>query len=196
MASALPESVARPLIVVSVGTDHHRFDRLVRWTEHYATQHPEFRFIVQRGTSNTPRAIESHELVPHDELRDLFDEATVVICHGGPSTVMDARSVGRKPIVVPRDPELAEHIDGHQMRFAKHLHEQRMAVVVWSEAEFFSALDDAMEQPGAMIVPIKEKAVPIGVANFGRVLDGLLGIETPIEHVAGPPLTVHAGFKS
>lgn len=196
MASALPHSVARPLIVVSVGTDHHRFDRLVRWTEHYASQHPELRFVVQRGTSNTPRALESHELIPHDELRGLFADASVVICHGGPSTVMDARSVGRKPIVVPRDPELAEHVDGHQVRFARHLSDHRMAVVVWSEAEFFTALDEALIDPATMTIPIAAKSVPVGVANVGRVLDDLLGVETPIERVAAPPLTVHRGFKS
>lgn len=196
MASALPEALARPLVVVSVGTDHHRFDRMIRWTEHYANQHPEIRFVVQRGTSNSPRTLESHELIAHDELRDLFAEASVVICHGGPSTVMDARSVGRKPVVVPRDPELDEHIDGHQMRFARHLDEHHMAVVVWSEVEFFAALDRAIGNPHTMSLPIKAKSVPVGVANFGRVLDDLLGIETPIADVANPPLTVHEGFKS
>ncbi len=196
MASALLDTVTRPLAVVSVGTDHHRFDRMIRWTEHYANRHPEIRFVVQRGTSNSPRTLESHELIPHEELRTLFSDASVVICHGGPSTVMDARAVGRKPVVVPRDPELDEHVDGHQMRFARHLHEHRMAVVVWSEVEFFSALDAAIANPSTMLLPIKEKSVPVGVANVGRVLDDLLGIDTPIADVANPPLTVHRGFKS
>ena len=88
------------LVVVSVGTDHHPFHRLIRWVEAFHARRPAVRFIVQRGTSQWPGpAVESHELIPHDELRRLFARATAVVCHGGPSTVMDARSVGRLPIV-------------------------------------------------------------------------------------------------
>ncbi len=196
MTAAMYNSVPERLIVVSVGTDHHRFDRMVRWVEHYVAQHPDLKFVVQRGTSSEPRDIESHELIPHDELRRLFSQSSVVICHGGPSTVMDARAAGRKPIVVPRNPELSEHVDGHQMRFARHLDEQKMAVVVWTETEFFAAIDAALKNPASMNLPIEQKSVPIGVATFGRVVDEILGIETPIERVASPSLTVHDGFKN
>ncbi len=173
---------AFPEIVVSVGTDHHRFDRLVRWTDDYARQRRHRSFLVQRGTSNEPAEVDSRELIPHDEIRSLFAAATAVVCHGGPSTVMDARAAGRLPIVVPRNPELDEHVDGHQIRFARHLEAESMAIVVWSESEFFAAIDRAIDDPASVSIPVEKRVVPNGVIRFGEVVDDLLGIETPIAH--------------
>ncbi len=175
-----PEFLDMPDIVVSVGTDHHRFDRLIRWTDDYARRHRDASVLVQRGTSNVSSEVESRELIPHAELRAMFAAATVVVCHGGPSTVMDARAAGRLPIVVPRNPELSEHVDGHQMRFAKHLDEESMAIVVWNESELFAAIDAALADPSSVTIPIEQRIVPNGVVNFGRVVDELLGVKTPI----------------
>ena len=82
------------LVVVSVGTDHHRFDRLVTWIERWSRPIPGVRVIVQRGTAEPLSGLESHAVIPHDELCELFADATVVVTHGGPSTVMDARAAG------------------------------------------------------------------------------------------------------
>lgn len=186
MAAVEHEAPSMPEIVVSVGTDHHRFDRLIRWSDDYARQNPDRLMLVQRGTSNEPQLIDSQELIPHGDLRAFFAAATVVVCHGGPSTVMDARAAGRLPIVVPRNPELDEHVDGHQMRFARHLDDEAMAIVAWTEGELFAALDAALADPASVTIPIEERSVPTGVVNFGRVVDELLSIETPIATVVGP----------
>ena len=37
------------LVLALVGTDHHPFDRLVRWMDAAASFHPEARFVVQHG---------------------------------------------------------------------------------------------------------------------------------------------------
>ncbi len=54
----------------------------------------------------------------HDRLEELLAQATVVVCHGGPGTVTEARDAGHVPLCMPRDPELGEHVDDHQQRFA------------------------------------------------------------------------------
>lgn len=181
--------VDEQLIIVSVGTDHHRFDRLVRWTDDYmrarSAAHPELRILVQRGTSAPPRRVESEELIPHDQICQLFSEAVAVVSHGGPSTVMDARRAGRLPIVVPRDPDLAEHIDGHQLRFAKHLAQNNMAIVATDQPAFFAALDAALADPSSVAIEPSQDAIPEGVVQFGQVLDGLLGVRTPLETSQG-----------
>lgn len=168
------------LIVISVGTDVHPFDRLVNWATSWAGEHPECKVVIQRGTADRPEGVESHELVPHDELRDLFRTATAVVSHGGPSTVMDARMAGRLPIVVPRDPKLGEHVDDHQMRFARHLAEHGIARLAVTEGEFTTALDDALAHPDAFTIPVSETVTSAGVVRFGEVVDELLGIETTL----------------
>jgi UDP-N-acetylglucosamine transferase subunit ALG13 len=168
-------------VVVSVGTDHHQFDRLVRWIDTWAASHPDTTAFVQRGASQAPIGVPSEEMVAHGDLLHLFANAAVVVSHGGPSTVMDARASGRLPIVVPRDPDRGEHVDGHQMRFADHLELHGLARLASSEFEFRELLDKAIEQPADYQIDRARADAPSGVVEFGAVVDGLLGTSTPIE---------------
>ncbi len=43
-------SGTEPRVLVTVGTDHHRFDRLIGWVDRWAAAHPEARVLVQHGT--------------------------------------------------------------------------------------------------------------------------------------------------
>ncbi len=164
----------RPLVVVSVGTDHHRFDRLVRWMDAWAVSNRSVRVVVQRGTAAPTTAAESQPLIPHGELCEMFAEATVVVTHGGPSTVMDARTAGRLPIVVPRDPELGEHVDGHQQEFAEHLARQGLAVVADDVDSLDAAIRQALDDPDRFAVSLDGSGAP-GIAAFAEVVDELLG---------------------
>jgi UDP-N-acetylglucosamine transferase subunit ALG13 len=167
------------LVVVSVGTDVHPFDRLIDWSARWAAEHPEHKVVIQRGTSAVPLGVESHALIPHDELRVLFRSSTAVVSHGGPSTLMDARLAGRLPIVVPRDPSLGEHIDDHQLRFAEHMHRHGLARRAITESEFRAALGEALNHPTEVPAPA-ERTMPTGVRRFGEMIDGLLGITTEL----------------
>lgn len=167
-------------VVVAVGTDHHPFDRLVRWIDEWAVRRPDVSVFVQRGTSVSPQRLDSVEIAGHGELLRRFASAEIVVSHAGPSTVMDARKSGRLPIVVPRDPERGEHVDGHQMRFAEHLSLHGLARVAGSEFEFRQLLDAALEDPAAYQIDEPTEASPSGVIRFGAVVDRLLGVTTPI----------------
>lgn len=174
-APILPE-----MIVVSVGTDHHPFDRLIDWTVRWAEDHRSVKMVIQRGTAAAPSDMETHELIPHDELRELFSSATVVVSHGGPSTVMDARMAGKYPVVVPRDPAKGEHVDEHQIRFAHHLAKHELARLALTEDEFRAALDDGLNNPSTFSIPRQDATATAGVIRFGEVVDDLLGIKTRI----------------
>ncbi|MGF1600288.1 MAG: glycosyltransferase [Acidimicrobiales bacterium] len=161
------------LVVASVGTDVHPFDRLVSWVDGWARCHPEVRVVIQRGNSTAPDAAESEHLIAHPELCRLFGAATAVVSHGGPSTVMDARAAGRMPIVVPRNPTLGEHVDDHQLRFGRHLERHGLAVVASDAAALHRLLDAALADPRTFAVDAETTAVA-GVEAFGRVVDDLL----------------------
>ena len=170
-----PETKAE--VVVTVGTDHHPFNRLVRWVDEWRDEHQDVSVIVQRGTSNESRHGGSRELVPYDELCQLFTQATVVVGHGGPATVMDALGAGRLPIVVPRDPTLGEHVDAHQMRFAHHLEHSGLAVVATTKEGLFDALDRARANPADFAASVASD-VSEGVTRFAEVVDDMLS-ESP-----------------
>ncbi len=163
-----------PQVVVSVGTDIHRFDRLMTWVDRWAADRSETSIQVQRGTSYAPRRLESVELLPHADLLRLFTSAAAVVCHGGPSTVMDARQSGRLPIVVARDPAFGEHVDDHQLRFANHLDRHGLARVVDSEEELCRSIDEALADPVAFAVSVGADTA-VGVVEFAKAVDDLLG---------------------
>ncbi len=161
--------------MVSVGTDHHRFDRLVDWMDGWAAHHPDVRVVIQRGGAPDTAHAESAPLIPYDELRALFAEATAVVSHGGPSTVMDARAAGRVPVVMPRDPAHGEHVDGHQIRFSHHLSRYGLATVATTRDELAAAVEAVLAHPDRFAVPSALADLP-GVVAFGQVVDDLLGL--------------------
>jgi UDP-N-acetylglucosamine transferase subunit ALG13 len=57
-------------------------------------------------------------------------EATVLIIHGGAGTVINAIHAGKVPIVVPRLARFGEHVDDHQLEFARALGAAGKVVVV------------------------------------------------------------------
>ena len=95
-----------------VGTDHHPFDRAVGWADEWAASHPDLRVLVQYGTSRPPTTADGHDLLLVGDLMALMSEATAVVCHGGPGTIMAAREAGHVPIVVPRRSDLGERSVG------------------------------------------------------------------------------------
>lgn len=129
------------VIVVSVGTDHHRFDRLTGWLTAWRTSHPDVDLVVQHGTSSPVTNARNSGLLPHPELMEWFRAADAVVLQGGPGGVMDARANGVLPIVVPRDPELGEHVDGHQLDFSAHLADRGLARVVTDSSTLTTLLD-------------------------------------------------------
>ncbi len=167
-------------VVVSVGTDHHPFDRLVQWIDQWAALHADVSVYMQWGTSSESERVEGADIVAHGELLRLFAAAEVIVSHGGPSTVMDARSSGRLPIVVPRDPARGEHVDGHQMRFADHLELHGLARVATDQAQFFEALDKIAADPSLVVNDEPASTLPAGIVRFASVVDDLLGTTTPL----------------
>lgn len=167
---------ARALVVVTVGTDKHRFDRLVGWAARWADdRRADARVVIQFGTADDPGGVAARsEALDSSELLGLFAEADAVVCAAGPGTVMDALRAGVKPVVVPRRSELDEHVDGHQVAFAKVLGERGITLTADTEDELRARLDAAVDRPGWYAVsPLEAGATP-GAANVGRALRDLL----------------------
>lgn len=128
-------------MVACLGTDQHPFPRLVRWLDDLAASHPEYEVVVQHGFSEAPRVSTGHAFMSYDSLFDLIVSADLTVCHGGPGTLMDAHRAGHVPVVVPRDPQFGEHVDGHQLRFANAI-ERRGRVDVARDQQTFDNLVD------------------------------------------------------
>ena len=173
----------KALVVVAVGADPHPFDRLIGYVDDWVASRPDVVVVMQRGPTPPPVHGETFPLLPHDELRMLLGMADAVVVHAGPATVMEARAMGRLPIVVPRRRELGEHADDHQLGFARHLSTHGLARMAIDAEGLGQELAEALARPDRFRVRVESGAVP-GVVGFGRVIDELLGIETEL---AEPP---------
>jgi UDP-N-acetylglucosamine transferase subunit ALG13 len=166
-----------PLVVALVGTDHHPFDRLVNWMDAAAVRRRDVRFVVQHGVTRAPMAAEARDFLAHDRLVALLAEATVVVCHGGPGTIMDAREAGHVPLCVPRDPWLGEHVDGHQQRFAALLGEAGVVRAITSQDAFNDQLDSALELgPDSALAPTGSRVRDAARAQVAVELDKLVSV--------------------
>jgi UDP-N-acetylglucosamine transferase subunit ALG13 len=161
-----------PLVFVSVGTDHHPFDRLVGWVDAWLPD--GVRCVVQHGRSAPPRRAEGAAYLDHGELVALLEKAVAVVCHGGPTTITESRRHGRRPIVVPRSAELGEHVDDHQERFCARMAAKGLITTATGEDEFRALLDRALKAPEEFVVDARGNDVAESVERFGRLVDDLL----------------------
>jgi len=166
-------------VFVTVGSDHHRFDRLVRWIDGWARERGlgPGDVLVQHGPADPPVTAAGVDFVPHDTLLRLMHDADVVVTQGGPMSMVEARQQGRRPIVVPRTASLGEVVDDHQHAFCQRVAGEGWIELVGSEADLRTALDAAMADPAvARIVedPEHDATVRSSVDRFGRVADAVL----------------------
>jgi UDP-N-acetylglucosamine transferase subunit ALG13 len=130
-------------VFVTVGTDHHPFHRLISWVDGWLDRGAAECF-VQYGTSQPPSAARGSAFLSHSELSRHIAQARVVVCHGGPGTIIDCLRSGSKPIVVPREKRRGEHVDDHQVRFAGRLERSSLISIARTPEELARMIDDAL----------------------------------------------------
>ena len=129
------------MIFASVGTHEDPFDRLVTELDRLVDAGIiKEEVIMQRGYSRDARNFASEAMMPFPRVQSLMAQARVVITHGGPATIMQALSHGKVPVVIPRQPQFGEHVDGHQIQFAKRLSDR--VIVVLEIGELAGVLRD------------------------------------------------------
>ena len=160
-------------VLVTVGTDFHPFQRLIDWADRWAEAHPASRVLVQHGSTPGPLLAEGVPFLSPDALHREMEAADVVVTHGGPATITEARRRRKLPVCVPRDPALGEHVDDHQLRFARFLGERGMVRLVTTEDDFGGALAHATQTSGAGSEQLE--AIPPGVLRLGEIVARLVG---------------------
>lgn len=170
-------------VLVSVGTDYHRFDRLLTWVAEWMQQAPEgVQVVVQHGSSTCPPGAIGYDIVPKPELEALMGRADVVLVQGGPGGIVAARHAGRVPIVVPRVARLNEAVDDHQIAFCRRMSAEGKVLLAESEQELFEALDAALEHPPRVEVADDEGHVAETVERLGRAVDELVSLGARHDH--------------
>jgi UDP-N-acetylglucosamine transferase subunit ALG13 len=133
--------------------------RLVWALERLAVSHPNLGpFVIQHGYSPMPTRWSGSAMMDPDAMSAAVSQASVVITHGGPATVALCRSCGKIPIVVPRLSRHGEHVDDHQLWYARRLRDVGEVILV----EDLHQLESAVVDHAAWI-----KGLPPAVAHDG-----------------------------
>lgn len=114
------------MIFVTVGTHEQAFDRLLQKMDELRRDKiitEEVR--IQSGyTTYEPQHCKWKKLIPYESMVRNVKAARIVITHGGPASFMMPLQEGKIPIVVPRRAEFSEHINNHQVEFARAVKER------------------------------------------------------------------------
>jgi UDP-N-acetylglucosamine transferase subunit ALG13 len=159
-------------VLATVGTDHHPFDRFINWIDAWHADHNDVDVFVQYGTCNQTPVSPGSQWVEGHELAAMMARADAIVCHGGPSTIIEARTNGTVPVVLPRNPALGEHVDGHQMRFADFMAEQDNILLARTKDDLATHLGRVLG--GEVAAPEVSANQTATLAQFSSVLEDLL----------------------
>lgn len=111
------------MIFVTVGTHEQGFERLIEEVDRLKKDGIiSEEVIIQKGyTKYEPKYCETYELIDYDKLQEYLAKARIVITHGGPASFIAPLSIGKIPIVVPRQKAFDEHVNDHQVDFVKQV---------------------------------------------------------------------------
>ncbi len=119
------------MIFVTVGTHEQPFNRLVQAVDDLKRDGIiQEDVMIQTGYSTyEPRYCRWSKLIPYEEMVKNVADARIVITHGGPASFIMPLQLGKIPIVVPRQLQFGEHVNDHQVEFARNV-AQRMGNII------------------------------------------------------------------
>lgn len=119
------------MIFVTVGTHEQPFNRLVKAIDKLKKDGVITEDVIMQTGYSTyePKYCKWDKLIPYDQMVKNVEDARIVITHGGPASFIMPLQIGKTPIVVPRQRKFNEHVNNHQVEFAKNVAE-RMGTII------------------------------------------------------------------
>ena len=127
------------MIFVTVGTHEQQFNRLIKAVDDLVADGTiKDEVVIQKGFSDyEPKHCEAHKLISYKDMQKYYDEARVVITHGGPASFMAALERNKTPIVMPRLKKYDEHVNDHQDHFCREVEKRFGNIVVVENKKSF-----------------------------------------------------------
>ena len=125
------------MIFVTVGTHEQPFDRLIKKVDELKKNGViQEEVIIQTGFSKyEPQYCQWSKLIPYQQMIKNVEDARIVITHGGPASFIMPLQIGKIPIVVPRQYQFNEHVNDHQVEFARNVASRMKNIILVEEIE-------------------------------------------------------------
>ena len=105
---------------VSVGNARSRSVDFLRRHGH-CPRLPQPVFVQSGNTPFHAEGCESEPFLNMSEFQSRVDRSTLVIMHAGAGSLITAVRAGKVPVVMARGARYGEHVDDHQVEFAREL---------------------------------------------------------------------------
>lgn len=141
------------MIFCSVGTQAP-FERMLGYLSAWSQANPNVPIIAQVGSDDTYRgSIEASPSIAEPLFSKYFNDSIVVVSHAGMGNIIRSLELGKPIVIVPRESRRGEHINNHQYDTVEHLWNLPCVFVALDQAEFFLALQSALNYSRAENLP-------------------------------------------
>jgi len=125
------------MILLTVGTCPHQFDRLVRAVDVAVGDGIiDDEIFAQTGACNyKPVNMQYSEMLAKTEFDEYFAKASCIIGHAGMGTISMSLDAGKPLLVMARMAKYKEHVNDHQVSTAKMFEAMGHILVAWAEEE-------------------------------------------------------------
>jgi UDP-N-acetylglucosamine transferase subunit ALG13 len=150
------------LIFVTVGNANQGFGRLLQEVDRLAGQglFKNEEVFLQTGhhPGFTPQYSQAQAFLGPDEFMQKMKDSSLLIAHGG-CTVLQALSLGKLPVVMPRMQRYDEHINDHQVFFVRALAQKERIVPAFEPPELEKAILLARQKGGRQSTPLPPSSI-------------------------------------
>ena len=138
------------MIFVTVGTHEQPFNRLIKKVDELKRDGVIQEDVIMQTGFRTyePKYCEWSKLIPYQQMIKNVEDARIVITHGGPASFIMPLQIGKVPIVVPRQHKFDEHVNDHQVEFARNVAE-RMGTII--PVEDIEKLEEVIRNYGQIV---------------------------------------------
>ena len=164
------------MVFVTVGTHEQQFNRLLKKIDELKRDSViQDEVIMQTGFSTyEPKYCQWSKLIPYHQMVKNVADARIVITHGGPASFIMPLQIGKIPIVVPRQKQFEEHVNDHQLEFARNVAERMGTIISVEDIETLGNIITNYDQ----VVSGMEHGISSNNAKFneelGQIVDELI----------------------
>ena len=130
------------MIFVILGTEKFSFNRLVQKID-ILVENDEIKdsvFIQLGSCTYEPKYYRWKRFLSFGDMCKHIKNAKLVIAHAGAGTTLLCLQYGKKPILVPRQKRFKEHVDDHQIVFAKRMKKAGLVEVAFEVDELYGVI--------------------------------------------------------
>lgn len=134
------------MIFTTVGTHEQPFDRLLTQLDLLIADTKEAAIVQSGYCTYQPLHCQATPFLPFADMQRYMKAARIVVTHGGPASFLQAIEAGKLPIVVPRISKFGEHVNDHQLAFAKQVEARLHNIIVVEDIHQLAATIRDYEQ--------------------------------------------------